>query len=256
MLYFFLLSIFLTRLVFAVTFPMQLEQLAVNGNKSGFSILYMLYQALSAVLYLLIVFLLQLNQHLKLTHKYEYLLKVLKFSLSFIGLDLILSVAGWFKYNVDLLFPSALPISANLKTIPDVIVAGLLIEMLIFIVLFWLLQQKRKPLIRSLFLMSMFLTSLTALYVSYCNAGFYRSAEPLFAFFTYKEAAFGWMWFVLVLSAAGSQLIAGIMLRLKEQFINRYFAINYTLQLNRITLIAVLGLGINALLPQMILLFV
>ncbi len=255
-LYFFLLSIFLTRLIFCAAFPMQLEHLAIVSRVNSLSIIYLLYQALAALIYLLFIFLLQLNHHIKLMHKYEYLLKVLKFSLYFIGIDLILSLAGWLGYNFDLLFPSVLINDKGAVTVANTIAGGLIAGLIVFSVLFWFLQRKRKSLIRILFVLVMLLTSAVALYVSFFNAGFYWSGSSAFALFTYNEAAYGWLWFILVLSAAGSQIIAGIMLSLKEQFINRYFAINYTLQLNRIALIAVLGLCINALLPQIILWFV
>ncbi len=255
-LYFFLLSIFLTRLIFCAAFPMQLEHFAIVSRGSSPSIIYLLYQALAALLYLLFVFLLQLNHHLKLTFKYEYVLKVLKFSLSFIGIDLILSLAGWIGYNFDLLFPSALLKEKGSGTVPDAVVIGLIAGLIAFSILFWFLQHKRRPLIRILFVVVMLLTSATALYVSFLNAGFYWSSGSAFVLYTYTEGAYGWLWFILALSAIGSQFVAGIMLRLKEQFINRYFAINYTLQLNRIALIAVFGICINALLPQIIIWFV
>ncbi len=253
MLYFFLLSIFITRLIFATAFPMQLDQLAIISEGNTVSVVFMLYQALAGLIYLLIVFLLQLNHHIKLIYKYEYLLKVLKFSLYFIGLDLILSVAGWFKYNADLFFPSVLHKSNAIKTLPDVMVWGLLSGVLLFVVIYWLVQRKRKTAIRILFWIVMLLTSFVALYTSYINAGFYWSAKNAFSLFTYKDAAYGWLWFVLILSAVGSQVIAAVMLVIEERFINRYFVINYSVQLNRIALISVLGLFVNALLPQIIL---
>ncbi len=251
-LYFFLLSIFLTRLIFCAAFPMQLDHLGIVSKGNSLSIIYLLYQAMAAIIYLLFIFLLQLNHHIKLTHKYEYLLKVLKFSLYFIGIDLILSLAGWFGYNFDLLFPAVLLNGKGAVAVPNAIVGGLIAGFILVSVLFWFLQRKRRALVRILFVLVMFITSAAALYVSFLNAGFYWPASNAFALFTYNEAAYGWMWFVLMISAIGSQIVAGIMLRLKEQFINRYFAINYTLQLNRITFIAVFGLCINALLPQII----
>ena len=254
-LYFFLLSIFTTRLLFCVFFPMQLIDLNIYPGGNTSSIVFMIYQGSVAAFYLFFIFLFWLHGQLQLLYKYQYLIKVLKFILYFIVLDLIISMAGYLKFNYDLLFNVNF-VDARISKPPSLLFFIGLIGILIFVSdLFFLLKKRRQRWIQGLYSFLLLITTGLALIIGYMNFVFYMDLD-VFKTFTYHQVYYSWLWFLLILAALGSQIITSVILNNKSKFLNHYFAINYSLQLNRISVIAAIGLSANAVLPQVMLYFI
>ena len=254
LLYFFILSGFVARMMFAVSFPIQLDSISIFSGQVNASVLFLLYQALVVAIFLLFIFLVWLYQQLRLEFKFIYFLKVLKFILSFNIIELIISSVAYLYLTKTMMFRMELVKTGPIQMPNKSIIFAVLIVLVLLIFTYILLQRKRTGLLYSFFTMALLVSCSLSLMLAHSNIYYYFDKIDLFKPFTASSSYYGWLWILLVLVIVSGQIITGIMINLKNRFTNRYFAINYTMQLNRVVLLAVIGLNLNALFPQLMIL--
>lgn len=252
--YFFILSIFFTRLIFIAAFPEQLVSLfRFNGNQNPLLIWLLVMEGFIAFLYLLFLFFFYQTHELKPPFRKTYTRKLLTRFHLFLSFDLIISVISYLLMGWHLAFPNSSPVlHTGLENNTDVfafILAGLL---LLLSVSFWLVQKKRNQTARVLFVFFLLTSAVVSIFLGLRNIPLLFSSLNLLQLFTFTRGFYGPLWLLLFFTIMGSEIIALTVHALKEEYINRYFALNMVLQLNRIAFICAIGLIANAALPQLI----
>lgn len=249
-LYFFVISIVLTRLAFCVLFPIQIDSdFGVGFSIQGFS--FFLAEVFIFFGYLLLFLLLMTFGQIKQEQKWPYLAQLLKRSSWLIVLEVIMSLLLYFWANFSLITKSIelknFPL-LPLKSITFMVIVLLLFSA--FIMIYWLLRN-RQEVYKHLVLASIALV--LAIVIAFFSEAQFRvlfSGSGMFAVFSYPQFFYGWFWLLLIAGTLGTQIAAAILLRLKSNLHNRYFALNNSLQFNRVSLVCMTGLTLVTLFPQ------
>ena len=184
----------------------------------------------------------------------QYLFRqILYFALA----EFVVSALSYANLNFHLLFFQE-PVlhtwfsGADVNLLRFLSVAMLLLLALAFIFL-WLLNRKQRPGIHALFIAAALLTLVVELIVATYHFQFVHirdlPALPISTLFSFPEVIFSWLWFFLILFIPGALIYGYILMKLDSSFLNIYFARNYSLQLNKIVFLCLLGVGANALFP-------
>ncbi len=252
--YFFSLTIFLTRLLYFVSFPQQIEDGFLFNSASGALLAPFLgIEGVFGFFYLFFMFFIHTIHEIKPPFRREYFLKLLFYLHSFIILDLSVSLIIYLLAGYYLVFP-ALPYQW-ISRMPSLLQTLSFVLGLLFIlqsVAFWMVQKKRNSAGRALFLFLAITITGLALLAGIGNLQYLFSPLHYLRLFTYQNGFYAYIWLVLAFAVIVSQIAAISVHSLKEHFINRYFALNVVLQLNRITFICVFGLVANSVLPQIL----
>jgi len=252
LLFFFLISIFIGRFLFCLTFPEQLSRLIMTDTPYLVDVAYLILQISIAGFYLFWVFLLSVSQHFKLQGRFHLVRAQIKKVIFFLFADAIVSGGLYFAISNQLLMLEQIAASDSASIVSSFITILLLTTLVLSFLFFWMTQRKRSKLLYYVFYLTVVGSSLLALYALFIQYGLYSDGSKLIFAFTYRQAFYGWILVGFALLAISSQILAGIMIRLRSKFINRYFSVNYIMQLNRITLISTFALLLSALLPTLI----
>ncbi len=251
--YFFILTVFLTRLLYFISFPQQISDGFSFDSASGVLLTpFLAIEGLLSFGYLVFMFFIHSIDEIKPPFRRDYLIKVLFYFHLFILLDLIISIAMYLLAGYYLVLP--VTTYQVISWIPPSFLNKLSIALGLLLVLqsvtFWLVQKKRNATGRALFLFFAITVTGLALVAGAGNLQFLFDPLHYMELFTYQKGFYASLWLILAFGVIISQVAAISIHALKEQFTNRYFALNVVLQLNRITFICVIGLIANSVLPQ------
>lgn len=223
-----------------------------TDTPNSVDVLFLVMQVTISATYLFWVFLLSISRHFKLQGRFHLISGQIKKITIFLFSDILISSGLYFVVTNQLLV-SGLNIPKESAGIASSLLnLTLVICLMLSLFFFWLTQRKRSKLLYYIFFVLIGISTATALYVSFNQNGLYFDNSKLLLAFTYRQWFYGLILSGFALLAIGSQLLSGIMIRLRSQFINRYFSINYTLQLNRISIVSATALLLSALLPALI----
>ena len=249
---FFLISILIGRFLFCLAFPEQLSRLIIKNTPYLVDVAYLVLQISITAYYLFWVFLLSISRHFKIQGRFHLIRAQIKKIAFFLFADAIVSGALYIVISNQLLIPAPTVLKNSATLVSSFTSILLLTAFVLCFLFFWLTQRKRSKSLYYVFYLTVVGSSLLSLYALFIQYGLYTDGSRLIFAFTYRQAFYGWILMGFALLAISSQILAGILIRLRSKFINRYFSVNYILQLNRITLISTTALLLSALLPTLI----
>ncbi len=252
--YFFILTIFLTRLLYFVSFPQQIvDGFHFNSASGSFQIPLLITEGLFSLFYLLFMFFIHAAEEIKPPARKDYFNKVLFYFHLFILVDLSISLILYLQAGYYLILPAYTFKTTTFLPIISKQLSFILGLLLIFVyIAFWIVQKKRNKTGHFLFIFISLIAIGLALLAGIGNLPFFFDHLCYLKLFTYQNGFYAAVWLMLAYFAIVSQMAAMSVHSLKKLFINRYFALNVILQLNRITFLCVLGLIINSILPNIL----
>lgn len=255
--YFFLAFILLAKIIIILSLPLQLKQFSMQIPVYSRIMFFLITQGMVIAVYIFAIVIIVVHWNLKPNFRYIFLAKVLKFILYFALAEFVVSALSYANLNFHLLFFQE-PVlhtwfsGTDVNLLRFLSVAMLLLLALAFISL-WLLNRKQRPGIHALFIAAALLTLVVELIVAAYHFQFVHirdlPALPISTLFSFPEVIFSWLWFFLILFIPGALIYGYILMKLDSSFLNIYFARNYSLQLNKIVFLCLLGVGANALFP-------
>lgn len=258
--YFFLAFILLGKLVVILSFPLEINKFSMSVTFLSKPLVFLIIQGLAIAVYIFAIMIIIIQWNLKPAFRYKFLASVLKFILFFASLEFVISLVSYVLLNFDLMFFQKSSITINIFAMSDKF-AGLLsvvVLMMLFVCygLLWLLKHKQKRGVYLLFLLCALFTLLVEVFVALHNFHYLYGNERgellLNAVFSYPGGFFGWLWFFLILFTPGVIFYSYFLIKLDADFLNIYYARSYSLRLNKLAFLSLLGIGINAVFPGLL----
>jgi len=258
--YFFMAFILLGKLVSLLALPTELKNYAFKFSLFSFPSLFLTNQGLFFSVYVFCIAMMVIHWNLKPDIRYHYLAKVLKFILFFSLLDLLISFIEYFQLNQTLLFyKQAVSRSAfwswSWPAQPSFLF--IIVLLLLCVAAFsWLWQKKQNRFGQYIYL-TLFITLwsmeivLTVFNLKYLHSPtvLHTSVMQMFAL---PSGIISWLWFFLIVFTPGALFYSFLLCKLDKAFLNIYYARSYVLQLNKIVYLSLVGLGLLALLPNIL----
>lgn len=255
--YFFLAFILLGKLVVILAFPLELKLFSMQIPIFSQAMFFLITQGVSIAVYIFAIAIIVVHWNLKPDFRYLFLSKVLKFILFFALIEFVISIISYVSLNYNLLFFQELLSEMRFWTLNDEIVriCSIFIVLLLVasFVILWILQRKQKSLTHLLFILVAFITLFIEIFVSLYNFQFLHGKDImalcLSDIFSFPGGIFSWIWFFIILLTPGVIFYSYFLIKLDTYFLNIYYARNYSLQINKIAFICLLGIGINSIFP-------
>ena len=255
--YFFMAFVLLGKLVVILAFPLEINTFSFSVAFFSLPLVFLIIQGMAIAVYIFAIMILIIQWNLKPDFRYKFLAMVLKFILFFAALEYIISIISYLRLNYDLMFFKQTAIGTDFFAISDEI-AGILslavvILLLVCYINLWLLRHKQSRSGALLFIIFGILTLIVEISVALNNFQYLYANDKgellLSAVFSFPGGFFSWIWFFLIILTPAVIIYSYILMKLDANFLNIYYARNYSLRLNQIAFLGLLGIGINAIFP-------
>ncbi|MEJ2542697.1 MAG: hypothetical protein P8Y99_01380 [Calditrichaceae bacterium] len=196
--------------------------------------------------------------------RYAYLSKTLVLFAIFAIIDLISSFTIYNVLTYDLIYPvdNVLPMSDNAQYINNnyMNILSVLTGLIGFIIFYIRVQKKRTPFNFLGFIVLHIITVCLVLYFMLDHVEYFFTNHSLLYsaldIFSFSDGFVGWIWMLIIFLGLSSQTFSWTIIRWKDRFINKQIAINYIVQLSKLSLTSVLCMCFIAILPLIFLGFV
>jgi hypothetical protein len=261
---FLIVAIIISRTGFVVTFPVAVQKYGRADFLFSMRTIFLIWQSIVILTYIYFLFRIFLEKRLKDDYHYQYLQKTFLFYAVFSILDLISSFLLYNFISYDLIFPVSKNISPTILTNTNsesFYGLFLLLIMLTGFVLFFIrIQKKRAPFNFISYSILHLFTLMIIIYFMYENIAYYFAGQSLLHsalnIFSVSSGFAGLIWLVILYLGIASQTFAYTIIRWKDKFINKQIAINYTVQLSRLSFVSVICLSFIAVLPMIFILVI
>jgi hypothetical protein len=261
---FIVFMIIISRIIFTTTFPLEVEQL--NRIDSFFSMrsLFLLWQTILIFSYAYFLFRMFLGHRILDEYRYSYLAKTMVFFAIVTIIDLISSFLLYNLIIYDLIFP----VYDGLSSVNSQVefnsqytnIILILIGLTGFIFFFFRLQKKRTPFNFIGYLFLHIVTFIFVIFIMLKNVDYFFTEQSLLYsaldIFSFSTGFAGWIWLLVVYLGFSSQTLGFTIIRWKDKFINKQIAINYIVQLVKLSFVSVICLCFIGVLPVIFILVV
>lgn len=252
---FFLVTVIVTRTVFLISFPIELNKYNFGNHFLSERFFFITAQGVITFCYFLFLFAFLVFFNLKLNYRIIYMRRVSKLVLFFILADILFSAILYFKINYNMILPLNMKFTGFWFS--DFILINLeKINLLFFIalLLFFLMNARLRKQTKMFYFVTynvvfialeLLLLCLTVYNLSY----FFASESLLYSaldLFSYRLWYVGSTWIILILCSIGGHIATQIFIKIKNQLINSNYSTNYIININRTTLVIIIGLSIIA----------
>jgi len=245
---FIIFIIIISRAAFTATFPSGISQYQRTDYIFSTRTIFLCWQSILIFSYIYFLFKIFLSKRLQDVFRYQYLSKTLVLFAVIAIIDLITSFSFYNVVSYDLIYPIEEIVTISEKQIyfqkEYINLLSILIGLTGFIVFFIRVQKKRTPFN---FLGYIIMHSITLLLIVYFifdhTEYFFTSQSFLYSaldIFSFSSGFVGWIWLFIIYLGLSSQVFGLTIIRWKDKFINKQIAINYIVQLSKLSFISVL----------------
>ena len=254
---FIVLIIIITRIAFTTAFPLEVEQLQRADSFFSMRTLFLVWQSMIVFSYVYFLFRMFLGNRIVDEFRYMYLAKTLAFYAMFTIIDLMTS---FLLYNIliyDLIFPVydvLSPLNSQILLNNQYLNILLILAGLAGFILFFIrLQKKRTPFNFIGYIFLHIGTIIIVLFFMFNNIDYFFAKQSLLYsaldIFSFSTGFAGWIWLSVLCIGLSSQAFGFTIIRWKDRFINKQIAINYIVQLVKLSFVSVLCICLIAVLP-------
>ncbi|MBN1406585.1 MAG: hypothetical protein JW956_02280 [Calditrichaceae bacterium] len=261
---FMVLMIILSRIAFIVMLPSELQQHHRVNFIFSMRTFFLVWQSILVFSYIYYLFRIFLGKRLQDAFRYAYLSKTLFVFAILTIIDLISSFSFYNIITYNLIFSVE-----NIQSISDkplllskesISIAAILIGLIGFILFFIRLQKKRTPFNFLGYVILHILTICFVLYFIFDHIEYFFTNQSLLYsaldIFSLSGGFVGWIWLFILFLGLSSQAFGLTIIRLKDKFINKQIAINYIVQLSKLSFVSVICFCFIAILPIIFLGFI
>lgn len=249
--------IVISRIAFTATFPIEVNQLQRTDSIFSMRTFFLIWQTILVFSYIYFLFRMFLGNRIIDEFRYIYLAKTLAFYAVVAIIDL---VSSFIFYNIliyDLIFPinDVIPVSNSL--IPQgnqyINILLIFIGLIGFILFFIRLQKKRTPFNFIGYILIHVVLLSFVLFFMFSNIDYFFAEKSLvysaLDIFSFSTGFAGWIWLSVLYLGLSSQSFGFTIIRWKDKFINKQIAINYIVQLVKLSFVSVICICFIAILP-------
>lgn len=249
--------IIISRIGFTASFPLEVEQFHRIDSIFSMRFLFLTWQSIIIFSYVYFLFRIFLGNRLMDEYRYMYLEKTLVFYAVIAIFDLIASFSFYNLIIYDLIFP----VNDILSTVnPPIIhidqyisLILILIGLVGFILFFIRVQKKRTPFNFIGYIFMHVVTLSLVIYFMFTNIEYFFAVQSLLYsaldVFSISTGFAGWIWLLVLYLGLSSQAYGYTIIRWKDKFINKQIAINYVVQLGKLSFVSVICICFIAMLP-------
>ena len=249
--------IIISRIAFTATFPLEVEQFHRIDSIFSMRTQFLAWQSIIVFSYVYFLFRIFLGNRLLDEYRYMYLEKTLVFYAVIAIIDLITSFVLYNLLIYDLIFPVndfLSPVNSQLFHSDQYINLLLIFIGLVGFILFFIrVQKKRTPFNFIGYIFSHLVTLSLVLYFMFDNIEYFFAEQSLLYsaldIFSLSTGFAGWIWLLVLYLGLSSQAFGYTIIRWKDKFINKQIAINYTVQLGKLSFVSVICTCFIAVLP-------
>jgi len=254
---FIVIIIIISRAAFIVMFPSEIQQYQRADFIFSIRTFFLTWQSLLIFSYIYFLFRIFLGKRLQDAYRYDYLGKTLIVFALITIFDLISSFSFYSLLTYDLVYPIERLISAPDKQLnlngEYISILAILIGLIGFIIFFIRVQRKRTPFNFLGYIILHLVTLSVILYFMFGHVEYFLTNQSLLYsaldIFSLSSGFVGWIWIFIIYLGLSSQAFGFTIIRWKDKFINKQIAINYIVQLSKLSLISVLCICFIAILP-------
>ena len=255
---FIVFMIIITRLTFIITFPIEIQHFNRPDSILTIRTLFLAWQSIIIFSYVYFLFRIYLGNRLQDEFRYLYLGKTIKFYSLIAITDLLSSFLIYNLISYDLIYPVNVSIPhLDIKlslTNEYITMISILVFIAGFILFFLRVQKKRTPFNFMGYLILHILTVSIAVYFMFEHLEYFFTRQSLLYsaldVFNVSTGFAGWIWLAIIFLGFSSQTFGYTIIRWKDKFINKQIAINYVVQLNKLSFVSVICVCSIAVMPM------
>ena len=249
--------IIISRIAFTVSFPTEFEQYQRIDFIFSIRTIFLAWQSILIFSYIYFLFRIFLGNRLQDEYRYQYLSKALIFYAIIAIIDLISSFSIYNILSYDLIYPIEDMVSLSGKQIylnqEYISLLSILIGLIGFIIFFIRVQKRRTPFNFLGYIILHLITLSLIVYFMFDHIEYFFTSQSLLYsaldIFSFSTGFIGWIWLSITYLGLSSHAFGYTIIRWKDKFINRQIAINYIVQLNKLSFVSVLCICFIAILP-------
>jgi hypothetical protein len=249
--------IIISRITFIVTFPSEIAQYQRTDYIFSMRTFFLSWQSILVFSYIYFLFRIFLGDRLQIAFRYQYLSKTLIFFAIITMIDLITSFTLYNILSYNLIYPiEDIVIETNRQlnlSKEYFIILLIIIGLTGFIIFFIRIQKKRTPFNFLGYILLHIVTLSFGVYYMFDHIEYFFTNQSILysglEIFSSSSGFVGWIWLSVIYLGLSSQAFGLTIIRWKDKFINRQIAINYIVQLSKLSFISVLCVFFIAVLP-------
>ncbi len=256
--------IIVSRIAFIMTFPSEIAQYQRTDFIFSIRTFFLTWQSILVFSYIYFLFRIFLGGRLQEAFRYSYLSKTLIFFAIITIIDIIASFSVYNILSYDLMYPIEDVVSQNGRELSlskeYLIILSIIIGLIGFIIFFIRIQKKRTPFNFLGFILLHIVTLSLLMYYMFDHIEYFFTNQSLLYsgldIYNFSSGFVGWIWLFIIYLGLSSQTFGLTIIRWKDKFVNRQIAINYIIQLSKLSFISVLCVFFIAILPVVFLGFI